>query len=180
MEAPRWRLTNAHYINVPELPDGTRVEWEHKETSRENGRSIRKLYSVPMLLDPKDAADHNYPGDIIVTRFVEGARMASQDYIFVGDPTPEMEPINDEARAITDACRSRWDNPIDSLPANGGMSDEESVFMQKMMETFARIAPPQENQTVPKEAYDELKERLSRLEAAMSLKPEAPTPGRRA
>src|SRR5689334_3691415 len=99
-ECPRWRLTTPHYLNVPTLPDGTRVEWEHKETARESGRAIRKLYAVPMLLDPRDPADHNHPGDIIVCHDVEGARHDHKDYIFEGDPTPEMEPLNDEAEAI--------------------------------------------------------------------------------
>src|SRR5205823_6644923 len=57
--APRWRLVNAHYLNVETLPDGTRVEWEHKETARETGRTVRKLYPVPMYLDPKEPADCN-------------------------------------------------------------------------------------------------------------------------
>lgn len=107
MEAPRWRLTSGHYLNVP----GT--EWEQKETARETGRQVRKLYPVPLLLDPKDKADHNYPDEIIVAW--EGSKYP-RDIIFVGQPTPDMEPLNDEAQAITDKERPRWKNPIDSLP----------------------------------------------------------------
>lgn len=176
-EAPRWRLNSAHYLNVPTLPDGTRVEWEHKETARETGRTIRKLYPVPMLLDPKDPADCNYPGEIIVTHFTEGVRIPSQDIVFIGSPTPEMEPLNAEAEAITASCRHRWDHPIESLPVNGGMTSDEQSFMAKMMEAFARTAPV-ENQSVSKEAYDELKDRLARLEAALAAKAE-PATGRR-
>src|ERR1700748_2905378 len=102
-EAPRWRPNSGHYLRIPELPDGTQIEWEHKETARETGRTVRKLYSVPMLLDPKGPADCNYPGEIIVAHAVEGARNERFDYIFIGNPTPEMEPLNDAAQEISDS-----------------------------------------------------------------------------
>lgn len=168
-EAPRWRLTSAHYLNVPELPDGTKVEWEHKETTRESGRSIRKLYAVPILLNPNDAADCNYPGEIIVTQFTEGAHILSRDYIFIGEPTQEMEPLNEAAQTITDSLRNKWINPIDTLPVNGGMNAAESAFMARMMEAFAKSASPTiDNTAVPKADYDELKERLAKLEAMLA------------
>ena len=121
-EAPRWRLVNAHYLRVPELPDGTKVEWEHKETSRESGRSVRKLFPGPILLNPNDGADCNYPGELIVAHAIDGAHNLRQDYIFEGEPTPEMEPLNDAAQAISDSLRTKWEHPIDSIPVNGGMS----------------------------------------------------------
>ena len=148
-EAPRWRLTAAHYLNVQVLLDGTKVEWEHKETSRESGRAVRKLFSVPMFLEPKDAADHNYTGEIIVAH-------ATQD----------MEPLNEAAETITESCRPRWIHPIDTMPMNGGMTQAESVFMQKMMEAFERIAAPRAE---PKaDEVTELRERLARLEALLA------------
>lgn len=173
MECPRWRLNSAHYLNVPTLPDGTRVEWEHKETARETGRTVRKLFLVPILLNPNDPADCNHPGELIVCHDVDGARMTRGDYIFLGDPTPEMEPLNDEAEAITAALRSKWDHPIDSLPANGGMTPAEQVFMQNMMAEFAKqvgAAVQQPNTTVSRESYDELKDRLAKLEALIASK----------
>src|ERR1700722_1854222 len=97
-EAPRWRLTNSHYLKVFALPDGTRCEWEHKETSRETGRSVRKLYPVPILLNPSDPADCNYPGEIIIAHAVDGAHNLQQDIVFEGPPTQEMEPLNDAAQ----------------------------------------------------------------------------------
>lgn len=171
LECPRWRLTEPHYLVVPTLPDGTRVEWEHRETARESGRAIRKLYPVPMLLDPKDPADFNYPGEIIVCQDVEGARMQRQDYIFEGNPTPGMEPLNDEAEAITASLRQRWEHPIDSMPANGGMNPAESAFMQSMMAEFAKqvgASLPQGTSSVPRAEYDELKDRLAKLEALLA------------
>ena len=181
-EAPRWRLVNAHYLNIETLPDGTKVEWEHKETSRESGRAVRKLFSVPMFLEPKDAADHNYPGEIIVAHAVDGCHNLRQDYIFTGPPTQEMEPLNEEAEAITDSCRHGWIHPVDTMPANGGMTTAESVFMQKMMEVFEKIAPPHANVTVPDNVeVADLKERLARLEALFASQVKASAPeGRRA
>lgn len=177
-EAPRWRLINEHYLKVPELPDGTKVEWEHKETARETGRQVRKLYGVPLLLDPKSPADCNYPGDVIVAHEPSGDQINTNrnDYIFLGDPTPEMEPLNPAAQAITDRCRPRWENPIESLPANGGMNAQESAFMKNMMETFSKIAAPQVNTAVSREEYDALKAELEAMRAAMMKAAPVPEP----
>ena len=167
-EAPRWRLTEAHHLAIAVLPDGTKVEWEHKETSRESGRAVRKLYQVPMFLEPKDAADHNYPGEIIVAH--EGPGTLRNDYIFRGPPTPGMEPLNEAAQELSDEWRHKWDNPIESLPANGGMTGAESAFMAKMMEAFERIAPPRANVAAAPDQVAELTERLARLEALLAAK----------
>lgn len=182
LECPRWLLTGPHYINVPTLPDGTKVEWEHRETARETGRTVRKLYSVPILLNPADSADHNHPGEIIVCHNVEGAHMTRGDYIFVGEPTQEMEPLNDAAREITDSLRDKWLHPINTLPANGGMNADEQAFMAKMIEAFTKAVatPATDTQSVPKAEYDELKARLERLEAALAAGSAAkPIPERR-
>jgi hypothetical protein len=162
--APRWRLNEPHHLLIDTLPDGTKVEWEHKETSRESGRSVRKLFPVPMFLEPKDAADHNYPGEIVVAH--EGPGTLAKDYIFRGPPTPGMEPLNAAAQALTDEWRHKWNNPVDSLPANGGMTDAESAFMQKMMAAFERIAPPHATPKV--DEVVELRDRLAKLEALIS------------
>ncbi len=173
-EAPRWRLTTAHHLSIDTLPDGTKVEWEHKETSRESGRAVRKLFPVPMFLEPKDAADHNYPGEIIVAHAVDGCHNLCQDYIFKGPPTQEMEPLNAEAQAITDEWRHKWLNPVESLPANGGMTSAESAFMAKMTEAFERIAPPRVEPKADTNEVGELKERLARLEALITAQGKAP------
>lgn len=173
-DAPRWRLIEAHYLNVETLPDGTRIEWEHKETARETGRTVRKLFPVPMLLDPRDPSDFNQPGEIVVTQRVDGARLDPRDLVFAGEPTPGMEPLNDEAEAITDQCRIRWSNPIESLPANGGMNEAETAFLERMIgavTSAAKVDPTM----VPKAEVDELKSRLAALEASMK-----PTAERRA
>lgn len=156
-----------HYLNVHELPDGTRIEWEHKETDRTTGKAVRKLYPVGCMLDPRDSSDCNYPGEIIVS--TEPSRAYPRDIIFAGNPTPDMEALNDEAETISAAMRPRWEHPIDTLPVNGGMNAEESAFMAKMMQAFAGAAAnAPDNTTVPKADYDELKDRLAKLEATIA------------
>ena len=180
-ECPRWRLTAPHYLNIPVHPDGTKTQWEHTETDRTTGRAARTQYTVPLMLDNRVPSDFNYPedGDIIVALKVDGASFHRRDYIFTGDPTPDMEPLNDEAQAITDSLRTKWEHPINSLPANGGMNQQETLFMEAMMKAFAGAQAQQvvPNASVPKAEYDALKERLERLEAAIAVqaKPESVT-----
>lgn len=180
-EAPRWSLRNAHYLNVEQLLDGTRIEWEHKETARESGRTVRKLFPVPMLLDPKEPADCNYPGEVIVASRIDGVRNEPRDYIFFGEPTPEMEPLNEAAQAINDSLQGKWAHPIDTLPANGGMNEREMAFMENMMSSFAKQIGsqlPGGNQSVSRAEYDELKAKLEAVLAAQVIKP-AEANGRR-
>lgn len=180
-ECPRWRLMAPHYINVPTLPDGTRIEWEHKETNRENGRAVRRLYSVPLLLNPEDPGDFNHPGEIIVSKQVEGAHFVRNDLLFDGPPTRDMEPLNSEAEAITEQYRATWTHPIETLPANGGMNESEMAFFKNMMAQFAgamqtQQPPAIDNTSVPREEYDSLKDRLAKLEALIAAQNNPPTP----
>ena len=180
MEAPRWSLRNAHYLNVEQLTDGTRVEWEHKETARESGRTVRKLFPVPMLLDPKEPRDCNYPGEIIVAHRVDGAHNQRDDYVFKGEPTPEMESLNPAAQAISDSLQHKWQHPIDTLPANGGMNEREMAFFEQLMKNFATNAQPQPA-VVPDTEVAVLRERLAALEALIAVqnKPAEASPARR-
>jgi hypothetical protein len=176
-EAPRWRLLAPHYLNVSHYQDGTKIEWEHKETNAINGRAVRKLFPVPLLLNTEDPNDFNYPGEIIVAQAVEGATPLRQDYIFTGAPTRDMEPLNPEAEAVSDLHRARWVNPIETLPANGGMNEQERTFMQTMMADFAKqvgASLPQGNASVPREDYDALRDRLAKLEALIMSQNKAP------
>ena len=100
----RWRLTDKHYLPV----EGT--EWEYIETDQETGRRARKIYEVPKFLDPKNPADFNYPGEIIVSHKPHG-----RDYIFKGDPTADMEPLDEEATEISNRLRERWREPFEEL-----------------------------------------------------------------
>lgn len=176
-EAPRWRLMSAHYLNVPQLPDGTRVEWEHKETDQQSGRSIRKLYAIPILLNPADGADCNYPGDLIVAQFVEGATIPIRDYVFIGDPTPEMEPLNEAAQAITNTLRQKWDHPMskEGLEQAGKLNSQEQAFLNAMTTALSNAnVGHQPNTALVPDDYNEMKERLAKLEAMIVAQGKAP------
>lgn len=159
-EAPRWRLMTSHYLNVP----GT--EWEHNESDRTTGKAVRKLYTVPALLDPRNPNDCNRDGECVVAHAIDGLRNERSDVIFLGDPTPNMEPINDEAEEISNGLKAKWTNPIETLPANGGMNDQEKAFMEKMMMAFAGTMQAR-NQPIPNAEVNELKDRLAKLEALL-------------
>lgn len=134
----RWRLINAHYLNV-ESYFGQPVEWEYKETDRNTGRANRKMFPVPLHLDPNQPGDCNYPeeGSIIVCHKGKGL---PRDIVFLSEPTPEMEPLDEEAEAISVSLRQKWEHPIESLAPNGTMSTQEKAFMQNMMQTFAQAS----------------------------------------
>ena len=130
----RWRLTDSHYLAIP----GT--EWEYKEQNRETGRQARKVYEVPLHLDPKNPADHNYPQDesIIVSDKFDPAH--PRDYVFRGTPTPDMEPLDDEAQKISDAERKNWIHPIEAL--NMTYSESRlSEFERGIAELLAKGVP---------------------------------------
>lgn len=104
----RWKLAAPHYLNV----DGTK--WEYQEVSRQTGKTVRLQVSVPLYLDPRDPADFTHKwgrdedneGEIIVCH----AHLAhdSRDVAFLGDPTPDMIPIDDEAKEISASFAERW------------------------------------------------------------------------
>lgn len=105
----RWKLVEPHYIHAER--DGAQPEWIYKEINRANGREIQKKYIVPMHLDPRSSSDWNdWPdgpnGDGIVV-VTDGKNAKQRDIILVPDKkgnlpiTHGMEPLDDEARAIT-------------------------------------------------------------------------------
>jgi len=104
----RWRLTNKHYLNVP----GT--EWEYEEVTNAGKRHKARL-PVPLYIDPDDREFQDRNGDVIVAH--EGSAQRG-DITFIGLPTQDMDPIDDEAKAIS-ASITFGEHPIDSLPATG-------------------------------------------------------------
>ena len=120
----RWRLTAPHYINVP----GT--EWEYKETNRDTGRQARKVFEVPLHLDPDMPSDQNYPGEVIVCHEGKGQ---GRDIVFLGEPTPDMEPVDDEARELSESLKHKWVHPIESLSSTGNFGDGLIEAFQKQM-----------------------------------------------
>lgn len=130
----RWRLDTPHYLNVP----GT--EWEYKENDRATGKVKRMVVAVPLFLDPKDPGDWNYKEDkdngmIVVTNKLDSN--FSKDIVFVGDPTPEMVPIDEEALALSQSFQKKWAHPIEDLPGQFSQS-LISKFQDQMDEMHSK------------------------------------------
>lgn len=164
----RWRLTAKHYLNVP----GT--TWRHEETSRETGERQETLFPVPKYLDPDDPKFCDRNGDLIVCHEGKGQR---GDTTFIGSPTPDMEPLDDEAEAITAPLRARWEHPIEGLPAQGDFSQSLFAMFQKQLDTASCNAPtiPNISAGVDPKAFEELQNQMAavmaknaELEAAIS------------
>lgn len=169
----RWRLINPHYLNVP----GT--EWEYKETDRTSGRSGRKIYPVPLYLDPRDAADHNYPGEIVVS---DGTNPGPRDHVFLGEPTPDMEPLDDEARAISTRLAPKWQHPIESLPGTFSQS-LISAFEKQISEVMSGKTPVPASPAsagVDTAAFEELRKQVQELAAQNEMLKAQAKPARRA
>ena len=153
----RWRLMKAHYLNVP----GT--EWEHKETDRSTGKQARKIFEVPRLLNPDDMADHNYPGEIIVAHSED--RRYRNDIIFVGPPTPEMEPIDEEAEAISEAESPKWAKAAEIAPGDS-YGDALIAGFQRQIEKLIAVGQPAQpvpNQSIDPAKFAQMQEQLAAL-----------------
>lgn len=166
MEAPRWRLTQPHYLNIPG------VEWERQEIHGK--KTARQRVSVPSILDPRDESDHNYPGEIIVAHAVDGARNQPKDIIFIGDPTPEMEPLNEAAEAISRRFEKKWNHPIESLTGDfnqsmlAGLEQALASAIQKAGGIPTGPLPVEaQNQAVSAEAFEALQRQVIELTAAL-------------
>lgn len=178
----RWRLRNSHYLNILNPRTGRSTEWEYQETDQINGETDRKVFSVPKLLDTNDPKCFNYPGVIIVCQqSADGKKLGERDdIVFIGDPTPEMEPFDEDAEAISASMQSKWTHPIETLPVNGGMNGAESAFMEQMMAAFAKmsggaIAPVSAGPS--KEEFEAVKAQLAEMQAIMSnATPHSPIP----
>jgi hypothetical protein len=154
MTEPRWRLEQPHYLAVV----GT--EWEYKEISQASGEEVRVRMPVHKYLDPKDPRFCNRDGECVVTYGDAGPR----EYVFTGDPTPDMVPLNDEAEAISTARAPHWKHPIETLQGNGeglaaGWQREMAAIMASMKPgSIAPVAPG-----ISEDQFNELKEQVAAL-----------------
>lgn len=122
----RWKLMCDHYLNTPG------EEWEYTETDRATGRPIRKKFAVPRHFAVNDPTCWNYKwgpsndqeGEIIVC--YEG-RGEAKDFIFIGDPTPDMTPLDDEAREISAKFAVKW---------NFRPEESSGEFSQSLVDKF--------------------------------------------
>lgn len=138
----RWRLLEPHYITV--LRDGATSEWAYKEINRANGREIVKKYPVPTHLDPKIQTDWTHRDMLgreqigakdddgyIIVGYGEG--LHPQDIILVKDAkgklpiTPGMEPLDDEARALSAQYNERI------IPLEGR---DDATYSERLLDKF--------------------------------------------
>jgi len=121
----RWKLATPHYLNV-----GDENQWEYQETERGTGKRKRRMFTVPRHLDPDNPGDwtnrwgrqNDEDGEIIVCQPGKGA---DTDITFYGDPTPDMVPVDDEAKAISASFEHHWSYK----PDTGSMPGEFSASL---------------------------------------------------
>jgi hypothetical protein len=174
----RWYLTAPHYLKVPG------IEWQYNETDRFTGRTKVKKFPVPLYLNPNDSGDWNYKADGahgiqevnddpdlgFVVVCLEG-RGQPRDIPFPGPPTPDMTPIDDEAKAITDQWvkSGKWTHPIEDLPGQGySMNYSESILANLQLEVAniaSNAASPR--QQMHEEALQKLMESQAETQAQM-------------
>lgn len=141
----RWKLLNAHYLQTRD------TEWEYKEVDRTTGRPKRTVFPVPRLLDPAQPSDWTHrdgrdEGEIIVCHEGKGE---AKDITFFSEPTPDMLPLDAEAKTITAKLGAKWKHPIESLP--GSYADAVlDDFQKQLAEVQAQ------NQTPKNEGVTEL------------------------
>lgn len=167
----RWRLTQPHYLNV----EGTKYRYE--ETDRNSGETAVQEYPVPRLLDPKNPKDCRSAGDCIVA--YKGSEQRG-DWIFTGDPTPDMDPVDDEAGKITEAVKINWTHPMDDMPDGGYGQSLLEGLEKKLTEAFRNAGQTVGNQSlsgVSPEDFKALQEQVAALMAQnaelKAAKPEA-------
>lgn len=140
----RWKLTEPHYLNVP----GTK--WELTMQNRVTGRPQRKVFEVPLYLNPEDEGDWNvregYDGYIAVCHPGKGL---PSDREFIGDPTPGMLPLDDEARELT--AKFSW-KPTMGIDEESKMASFGNQLLNGLIDQMSELqtkATQQQAQSVP-------------------------------
>lgn len=133
----RWRVTAKHYIHAEQY--GQPTEWIREETNRDTGRTFRKAMVVPMLIDPEDPGCVNrFTGQCVVA--TKGSEQPG-DIVMFGPPTPDMEPLDEEATKLSDTERPKWVSPIDSLPMQIGEEFASGLLRQLEQQLSQAKAP---------------------------------------
>lgn len=139
----RFKLTAAHYLNMK-----TPNEWEYKEVDRTTGKERRHLRQVPMYLHPEDPSTWNYITERLPNgQIADGSIIVStkedpnfpKDLIFIGAPTMDMEPLDDEAKVMIATLQGKWKHPIDSLPGN--FAEQLPMLWQQQIENAKQAGP---------------------------------------
>jgi len=136
----RWKLMADHYLNCHD------TKWEYKEINQATGRERRKEVDVPRFLSIADPADwtnswgnrDNAQGEIVVCHEGKGE---AKDITFWGDPTPDMSPVDDEARAISASFADKWQYRPDGAEVSYSQSmiDKFETEMRSIKEKPATV-----------------------------------------
>lgn len=112
----RWRVTAKHYLLAKQFGEDT--TWVREETNRDTGRAFRRTFAVPLYIDPEDplCINRNLGFCVVAT---EGSEMPG-DITLLSPCTPDMEPLDDDAKRITAEESKKWKDPINSLPISIG------------------------------------------------------------
>ena len=103
----RWRLTASHYLNTVKP-----TEYEVMEEDPENGGQMRTRLVVPRFFDVEDRT--RLQGNTVTTRgrsYIVCWQGTGErgDIEFIGQPTPDMEPLDDEAAEVSASLREKWE-----------------------------------------------------------------------
>jgi hypothetical protein len=165
----RWRLINAHYLKVQDC------FWEQKEIDQFTGKQAVKRYPVPRHLDPKDESDWNYnykrpdadgeggeENSVGIIVCWEG-KGRPRDIVFIGDATPDMIPLDKEAREITAKLKSKTGfDPFDNV--NIG---DEATFSNHLLNQTAELFADAQSKT--SEATAEVAASTAKLTETMAM-----------
>lgn len=129
----RWKLMASHYLNTV-----TPTEWEYFAVA--GGKSVRKRFQVPRYLDVLNPADWTIKAGGVPVEFggndegAEGAIIVCHegkgergDIEFRGNPTPDMMPVDDEAKAVSAQFEAHWKYKPDTA---------ESSFSQSLVDNL--------------------------------------------
>lgn len=152
----RWELTDNHYI-LGGYPGEGSTQWQFEETNRDTGRTARKLFEVPCYLEKGINVCQN--------------ERSPRDFVFVGPPTPEMLPLDDDAEKISAIHRAKWVSPMD-LPAQGpgGFNDQLLEGLSRKLEALLvnqPLAPAVPQGSVSREEFELLQRQLLEMQAQL-------------
>lgn len=155
----RWALRAKHYLSVADC------EYEYTETNRSDGKARKLKFKVPRYLDPEEPGDITYSPDVTIC--YEGKGLP-RDIVFFGDPTPDMEPLDAEAVAISKSFEPRWINPMSdqALPATGTYSDAMlTQFERALTEIVNKVGIPKAlpNVAIPDDALAKIQAQMEEL-----------------
>lgn len=159
----RWRLTQPHYLNT--VPP---TKYRYEETDRDTGERNVQEYEVPRLLQNENPRDCRSAEGCVVS---DGKGALRGDWVYHGPPTPDMEPLDDEAEAISKAESPKWKQPMgeEAFPSQGNFQGALLEGLEKQLtaafaQAGARIQPTSVG-GVDKESFDKLQEQVAILMA---------------